>query len=158
MSTFTLIHVAISLVGILTGFIVLFGLLASKLFRVPTAVFLWTTLATSVTGFFFPFHGFTPAIGVGILSVLILIPVFYALCVRKLTGHWRWIYVVGAVTAFYFNYFVLIAQSFQKIPALHALAPTQQELPFVLAHGAALVLFVALGILAVRRFRPEGNL
>ena len=154
MSTFTLIHVAISLVGILTGFVVAFGMLASKLCPGWTTVFLWTTLATSVTGFFFPFHGFTPAIGVGIVSLLILAPVFHARYVRKLAGAWRWVYVVGAMLALYLNFFVLIVQSFLKIPALHTLAPTQQEPPFGLAQGAALLFFIVLGIVATRKFHP----
>ena len=154
MNTFTLFHVALSLVGILAGFVVVFGLLGSKPGGGWTTVFLWTTLATSVTGFFFPFHGFTPAIGVGIISALILALAFYALRARQLAGPWRGVYVVGAVVAQYLNFFVLIVQSFQKIPALHALAPTQQEPPFAVAQGAALLLFVVLGLRAVKRFHP----
>lgn len=155
MNTFTLIHVAISLVGILAGFVVSFGMLSAKSSPAWVGIFLWTTLLTSITGFFFPFHGFTPAIGVGILSVLILAPVFYAWYVARLTGAWRWIYTAGAVTTFYFNFFVLIVQSFQKIPALHALAPTQAEPPFAIAQGLALLFFVVLGILATKKFRPQ---
>jgi hypothetical protein len=155
MDAFTLFHVAISLVGIIAGFVVTFGLMGSQSCAGWTAVFLWTTLATSVTGFFFPFHGFTPAIGVGILSLLILAPVFYARYTKKFSGAWRWIYVVGATLALYLNFFVLIAQSFQKIPALHALAPTQAEPPFALAQGTALLGFIVLGILATLRFRPQ---
>lgn len=155
MSTFTLIHVAISLVGIFTGFVVLFGMLAGKPCATWTSVFLWTTLLTSVTGFFFPFHGFTPAIGVGILSLLILAPVFYAWYVRKLSGAWRWIYIIGGVLALYLNFFVLIVQSFQKIPALHALAPTQAEPPFAIAQGIALLFFIVAGFLAAKKFHPS---
>ncbi|HKB56150.1 MAG TPA: hypothetical protein VKC51_01040 [Lacunisphaera sp.] len=155
MSTFTLFHVALSLVGILAGFVASFGLLASKLCRISTPVFLWTTLATVVTGFFFPFHGFTPAIGLGIISLPVLAAAFYALYAGKLAGNWRWVYVICAVLALYFNFFVLIVQSFQKIPALNALAPTQKEPPFAIAQGAALLLFVVLGILAISRFRPQ---
>jgi hypothetical protein len=154
MNTFTLIHVVFSLVGILTGFVVAFDLLASKLRPGWTAVFLWTTLATSVTGFMFPIHGFTPALGTGIVSVLVLAPVFYALNAKKLAGAWRGIYVVGAVLAFYLNFFVLIVQSFLKIPGLNTLAPTQKEPPFALAQGLALLFFLALGFLAMRKFRP----
>lgn len=154
MSTLTLIHVAISLVGILAGFVVAFGMLASKPSTGWTAVFLWTTLATSVTGFFFPFNGFTPALGFGVVSLLVLAPVFYALYARKLAGPWRWIYVIGVMLAFYLNFFVLIVQSFLKIPALHALAPTQQEPPFAVAQGAALLFFIVLGVAAVRKFHP----
>jgi hypothetical protein len=155
MSTFTLIHVATSLVGILSGFVVALGMMGSKPCPGWTAVFLWTTLATTVTGFMFPFNGFTPALGTGIVSLLVLAPTFYALNAKKLAGAWRWIYVVGALLAFYLNFFVLIVQSFLKIPALHALAPTQQEPPFALAQGAALLFFIVLGVLAVRKFHPE---
>jgi hypothetical protein len=154
MSTFTLIHVLISLVGIGSGLVVAYGLLESKRFDNWTLLFLATTLATSVTGFLFPFHGFTPAIGVGILSVILLTVAIVARYVFHLQSFWRWLFVVSAVTALYFNVFVLIVQSFQKIAALKALAPTQSEPPFVIAQGAALLIFVALGALAIRRFRP----
>ena len=158
MNAFTLFHVALSLIGILAGFVVVFGMMNSQPCRCWTKVFLWTTLATSVTGFLFPFHGFTPAIGTGIVSMLVLAVTFYALYGKKLTGSWRWIYAVGAVFALYLNFFVLIVQSFRKIPALHALAPTQQEPPFALAQGAALLLFIVLGILAVRKYHPVAPL
>jgi len=154
MNTFTLFHVALSLIGIVAGFVAAFGMLGSNRCRTWTAVFLWSTLATVVTGFMFPFHGFTPAIGFGLISLPLLAAAFYGLHARKLAGHWRWIYVVSALLAFYLNFFVLIVQSFLKIPALHALAPTQQEPPFALAQGAALLLFVVLGVLATRKFRP----
>jgi hypothetical protein len=154
MNTFTLIHVAISLAGIFAGFVVSFEMLSAKSSATWVAVFLWTTLLTSVTGFFFPYHGFTPAIGVGIISVLILAPVFYAWYLAKLAGAWRWIYVVGAVTALYLNFFVLVVQSFLKIPALHLLAPTQAEPPFAIAQGLALLFFIGLGVFATRKFRP----
>jgi len=151
---FTVLHVIISLMGIFTGFVVVFGMVAGRQHRGWTATFLATTLATSVTGFFFPIHGFTPALGLGIISVVILGCSYFALYGRRLSGAWRWRYVLTAVLAQYFNFFVLIVQSFQKIPALHALAPTQKELPFAVAQGAALLLFVVLGQLAVRNFRP----
>ncbi|HET7536747.1 MAG TPA: hypothetical protein VFJ90_09850 [Candidatus Didemnitutus sp.] len=154
MGAFTLIHVAISLVGIFAGFVVIFDMLGSKLSKCWTATFLWATLATSVTGFMFPIRGFTPAIGLGIISVVVLAFTLRAIYHQKLAGASRTIYVVGTVLAQYFNCFVLIAQSFQKIPALHALAPTQQEPPFALAQGVTLVGFIVLGVLAVRKFRP----
>ncbi len=154
MSTFTLIHVLISLVGIGAGLVVTFGLLTSMRLDNWTLLFLATTLATSVTGFLFPFHGFTPAIGVGILSVILLTVAIVARYVFHLQGFWRWAYVASALIAFYFNVFVLIVQSFQKIGALKALAPTQTEPPFAIAQAAALLIFVVLGSLAVRRFRP----
>jgi hypothetical protein len=152
---YTILHVLISLVGIFTGLIVLFGMLAGKRLDGWTKWFLITTLATSVTGFFFPFHGFTPAIGVGIISLLVLAVAIYAHYPRQLAGHWRWIYVVGAVIALYFNVFVGIVQSFEKISALHAMAPTQTEPPFKLTQLVVLALFALLTIIAAIRFRPE---
>ncbi len=154
MNAFLGFHVALSLVGIGTGFVAVFGLVRSKLCAGWTAVFLATTLATSLTGFFFPFHGFTPAIGLGLISTLVLAVTCYALYGRKLAGAWRGIYAVGAVLAQYLNFFVLIAQSFMKIPALHALAPTGKEPPFALAQGVALLFFIGLGWLATKRFHP----
>jgi hypothetical protein len=151
---YTIIHVLISLVGIFTGLIVLFGMLAGKRLDGWTKWFLVTTVLTSVTGFFFPFHGFTPAIGLGIISLLVLAIAIYARYPRQLAGHWRWIYVVGAVISLYFNVFVGIVQSFEKIPALTAMAPTQTEPPFKLTQLAVLALFIVLGIVAAIRFRP----
>ena len=154
---YTMVHVLISLLGIFTGLIVLFGMLAGKRLDGWTRWFLITTVATSVTGFFFPFHGFTPAIGVGIISLLVLAVAIYARYPRQLAGAWRWIYVVGAVISLYFNVFVLVVQSFEKIPALHGIAPTQTEPPFKLTQLVILALFVILGIAAVIRFRPEAT-
>ena len=151
---YTIIHVLISLVGIFTGLIVLFGMLAGKRLDGWTKWFLVTTVLTSVTGFFFPFHGFTPAIGLGIISLLVLAIAIYARYPRQLAGHWRWIYVVGAVISLYFNVFVGIVQSFEKIPALTAMAPTQTEPPFKLTQLVVLALFIVLGIVAAIRFRP----
>jgi len=151
---YTIIHVLISLVGIFTGLIVLFGMLAGKRLDGWTKWFLVTTVLTSVTGFFFPFHGFTPAIGLGIISLLVLAIAIYARYPRQLAGHWRWIYVVDAVISLYFNVFVGIVQSFEKIPALTAMAPTQTEPPFKLTQLVVLALFIVLGIVAAIRFRP----
>jgi hypothetical protein len=151
---YTIIHVLISLVGIFTGLIVLFGMLVGKRLDGWTKWFLVTTVLTSVTGFFFPFHGFTPAIGLGIISLLVLAIAIYARYPRQLAGHWRWIYVVGAVISLYFNVFVGIVQSFEKIPALTAMAPTQTEPPFKLTQLVVLALFIVLGIVAAIRFRP----
>jgi hypothetical protein len=144
----------ISLIGILTGLIVLVGLLAGKRLDGWTKWFLITTVLTSVTGFFFPFHGFTPAIALGIMSLIVLAVAIFARYPRQLTGHWRWIYVVTAVIALYFNVFVLVVQTFEKIPGLHALAPTQTEPPFKLTQLVVLAIFVLLGIIAAIRFRP----
>jgi hypothetical protein len=154
MNTFTLFHVALSLIGIVAGFVIVAGLLASKPCQGWTVLFLVTTAATTVTGFLFPIHGFTPALGTGLVSTAVLALAVYALYACKLAGRWRAVYVVTAVLAFYLNFFVLIVQSFQKIPPLKTLAPTQSEPPFVLAQGVALLLFVAFGYTAVKRFRP----
>jgi hypothetical protein len=152
---YTLVHVAISLVGIAAGFAVLFGLLARKRLDGWTKLFLITTVATSVTGFFFPFHGFTPAIGVGIISSLVLAVAIFARYGRHLAGSWRWIYVVTATIALYLNVFVGIVQAFQNVPALKAIAPTQTEPPFAITQLVVLVLFILIGIVAAIRFRPE---
>ena len=151
---YTIIHTLISLIGIFTGLIVLFGLLAGKRLDGWTKWFLITTVLTSVTGFFFPFHGFTPAIALGIMSLIVLAVAIFARYPRQLAGHWRWIYVVTAVIALYFNVFVLVVQTFEKIPALHAMAPTQTEQPFKLTQLVVLAIFVLLGIIAAIRFRP----
>ncbi len=152
--TFTDVHVAISLVAILSGLVVLFGLLTRRRLDHWTSFFLLTTVATSVTGFFFPFHGFTPAIGVGIISLVVLAVAIFARYPRRLAGAWRWLYVISATFALYLNVFVLIVQSFQNVPALKALAPTQSEPPFLVAQLLALIVFVVLGILAAIKFRP----
>jgi hypothetical protein len=157
MDTFTIIHVIISLIAIGSGFIVLFGLLTGKRLDGWTAFFLAMTVATSVTGFLFPFHGFTPAIGVGIISLVVLAIAIVARYARHLAGPWRWIYVVSAMVALYLNFFVLIVQSFQKIPTLKALAPTQSEPPFLIAQVLALLLFVVLTILAAIKFRIDAT-
>lgn len=154
MTPFTLFHVILSLIGIVTGFVVLSGLLKSERRAGWTFIFLLTTIGTSVTGFLFPFSGFTPAIGVGIISMIFLIAAVLALYLFHLAGAWRWIYVFSAVVSLYLNVFVLVVQSFQKIPTLHALAPTQSEPPFSIVQGAVLVLFIIAGFLSVRRFYP----
>jgi hypothetical protein len=153
MTTFTQVHVALSLIGIVSGFVIAFGLLAAKRLDSWTAFFLISTVATSVTGFFFPFHGFTPAIGVGIVSLVVLAVAIFARYTRQLTGAWRWIYVVAAMIALYLNVFVLIVQLFQKVPALKALAPTQSETPFLVAQLVAFAFFVVLTIFAAIGFR-----
>jgi hypothetical protein len=154
---FTLLHVVISLIAIASGLIVLFAMIGSE--RVPgwTALFLLTTILTSLTGFLFPIHGFTPGLGVGATSIVILAIALYALYGKHLGGVWRWLYVVTAVAALYFNVLVLIVQAFQKVSFLKPLAPTQSEPPFVIAQAAAMLLFIVLGALAalaVFRFRP----
>jgi hypothetical protein len=154
MAPFTLFHVILSLIGIVTGLVVLAGLIGSESKPGFTLVFLITTVATSATGFLFPFGGFTPAIGVGIISMIFLITAIIALYVYRLAGAWRWVYVASAVVSLYLNVFVLVAQSFQKIPALNTLAPTGSEPPFAIAQGIVLVLFIIAGFLSLRRFHP----
>ena len=154
MTPFTLFHVILSLIGIATGLVVLSGLLRSDTRPGWTFIFLLTTVGTSVTGFLFPFSGFTPAIGVGIISMIFLIAAIVALYAFGLAGAWRWIYVLSAVVSLYLNVFVLVVQSFQKFPSLNALAPTQSEPPFAIVQGIVLLLFILAGILSVRRFYP----
>lgn len=153
MKTFTQIHVVISLVGIASGLVVMLGLLTAKRFDRSTALFLASTVATSVTGFLFPFHGFTPAIGFGIISMVLLAFAIFARYARRLAGAWRRIYVVTAMIALYLNIFVLIVQLFQNVPSIKALAPTQTEPPFLVAQLGALVVFLVLTIFAVIKFR-----
>jgi hypothetical protein len=155
MITLTRVHVVISLLAIGSGLIVMLGLLAAKRLDRWTAFFLATTIATSVTGFFFPFHGFTPAIGVGIISLVVLALAIVARYACHLSGAWRWLYVISAMVSLYLNVFVLIVQSFQKVPALKALAPTQTEPPFLVSQLVTLALFVVLGIVATVRFRVQ---
>jgi len=151
----TLAHVVISLAGIFSGFVVLFGLLAGKGLERWTALFLATTVATSVTGFFFPVHQFMPSHAVGILSLIVLSAAIYARNARHLAGAWRKIFVVTAVIALYFNVFVGIVQAFLKVPALKALAPTQTETPFKLTQLLVLAAFVVLGIVVAIRFHGD---
>jgi hypothetical protein len=155
LSTFTTLHVIISLIAIVTGFIAVIGMIGDRPLGVWNSIFLWTTVLTSVTGFFFPFTGVTPGIIVGIISMVLLAIAFFALYAKHLDVAWRWVYVVTAIVALWFNVFVGIVQSFQKISSLQALAPTQSEPPFQIAQGAALVLFVVLAIMAVRKFHPR---
>jgi len=152
---YTLIHVALSLIGIVSGFVALFGMFTAERFDRSTAVFLITTAATSLTGFGFPFHGLLPAHKLGILSLLVLAIAVLARYVFHLSGPWRWIYVVTAQLALYFNVFVLVVQAFEKVPTLKALAPTQSEAPFLIAQLLVLAAFVALTIAAVRRFHVD---
>ncbi|HEY8194705.1 MAG TPA: hypothetical protein VIF13_06625 [Hyphomicrobium sp.] len=153
MDTYTFVHVVISLVGIATGIIVLFGFLANAGLPVLTAIFLATTVLTSATGFGFPFHQLLPSHIVGIISLVILAIAIYALYGAHLSGPWRWIYVVTATAALYLNVFVLIVQLFLKVPALNALAPTQAETPFVATQVATMLVSIVLGVFAIRKFR-----
>ncbi len=153
--TYTLIHVVISLSGIGSGLIVLFGLLTGKRLDSLTALFLTTTVLTSVTGFGFPFDHLLPSHKVGMISLVVLAIALLARYPFHMAGKWRWIYVVTAVMALYLNVFVLIVQSFLKIPALKTMAPTQTEPPFLIAQIVAMLLFIVLGIFAVKKFRID---
>ncbi len=152
---FTLFHVVITLIAIGSGLIVVGGMFASNRLPGTTALFLLTTVLTSVTGFLFPIHGFTPALGVGIVSCVLLAIALFAYYGKSLTGAWRWIYVVTAIVSLYFNVFVLVIQSFIKVALLNALAPTQTNEPvFVVAQLLVLAFFVLMAIVAILRFRP----
>ena len=155
---YTVIHTLISLIAIFTGLIVLLGMIGGERLDGWTKWFLSTAVATTITGFFFPFHGFTPAIGLGVISLPFLALTIFARYPKHLTGAWRWIYAIGAVICLYFNLFVLVVQLFEKIPALHALAPTQTESPFKLTQLIVLLLAIVLAIVAVIRFHPEPRL
>lgn len=152
-SAFTLLHVLISLVGIGSGLVVVFGMLSGKRLDGWTPLFLASTVLTSVTGFLFPFEHLLPSHKVGIISLIVLAIAILALYVFHLAGKWRTIYVVTAVLALYLNVFVAVVQSFLKIPALKAAAPTQTEPPFLVAQTIVLALFIALGVFAAKRFR-----
>ena len=156
LATITLVHVIISLIGIVSGFVVLFGMFGSN--RMPgwTALFLLTTILTSATGFMFPFTKLLPSHMIGILSLVLLVIACIALYGAKLSGAWRWIYVVTAMLALYFNVFVLVIQAFLKVGPLHALAPSvpPSEPPFAAVQGIVLVFFIIAIVGALRRFRP----
>jgi hypothetical protein len=155
LAAFTGLHVIISLIGIGTGFIVLLGLFRGKLLVPWNGIFLVATILTSVTGFFFPFTKVTPGIILGVLSLIALVIAVFALYVRHLSGGWRRAYAITAMTAQYFNVFVLIAQLFRKVPALHAIAPTGTEVPFKVSQLILLVLFIYFIAIAAKRFRAS---
>ena len=151
---FTLLHVVITLVAIGSGLIVVGGMFASHKLPLTTALFLLTTALTSVTGFLFPIHGLTPALSVGILACVVLAIALFALYKEHLLGAWRWIYVITAVASLYLNVFVLVVQSFVKVSALNALAPTQTEPPFAITQAAVLAIFILISLIAAIKFRP----
>jgi hypothetical protein len=150
--TFTMVHVALSLIGIVSGIIVLHGMVGARKLEGWTALFLATTALTSVTAFFFPSASFGPPQVIGVISLAVLAAAIVALYVFRLAGPWRWIYIVGAVLALYLNVFVAVVQAFQKLPPLAALAPTQSEPPFLIAQLVAMAIFIVLGVVAVKRF------
>jgi hypothetical protein len=154
LSGFTTLHVVISLIGIVSGFVVLYGMLGSQRLGGWTVLFLATTILTSVTGFMFPFNGLLPSHVVGAISLVLLALALLALYVFRLDGPWRPVYVATALAALYLNVFVGVVQAFQKLPFLQTLAPTQSEPPFAVAQLAVLAIFLALAFLALRRFHP----
>jgi len=152
--TFLQIHVILSLIGIASGLLVLYGLLTDKPLGAWTAVFLVTTILTGITGFPLPPFGFDPARVVGVILLVLLALAVVALYAFRLAGAWRAVYIVTAIMALYLNVFVGVTQAFQKLSFLQPLAPTQSEPPFLIAQVTVLVIFIALGVLAVRRFHP----
>ena len=152
MVLYTQIHVAISLVGIVSGLVVLLAMIKGADRSGWTSLFLVSTVATSVTGFGFPINGFTPALAFGVISLVLLAAAIAARYAFRLLGPWRSIFVVGAIVSLYLNVFVLVVQSFQRIPALRTLAPTGTEAPFAVAQAIVLVLFVWAGVLSIRRY------
>ena len=152
LATFTILHVVISLIAIGTGFIVLFGLINGKLLSAWNGVFLVTTILTSLTGFAFPNTKVTPGIILGVLSLIVLAIALLTLYVFHLRGAWRRTYAITAMIALYFNVFVLVAQTFEHVPAFHALAPTGTETPFKVAQTLLLVLFTVFITAAAKKF------
>ena len=152
-ATYTVIHTTIAIVGIITGFIALIGMLKGEARPAWTALFLLSTIAASLTGFGFPYGGFLPSHVLGVISLIVLAIALLGFYVYGLAGAWRWIYVVAATIALYLNCFVEVVQAFQKIPSQQEVAATQSELPFAIAQLALLAAFIWLGYLTVKRFR-----
>ncbi len=155
LSAFTLVHVVISLVGIGSGLFVVYGMLQAKRFDGATAIFLVTTALTSLTGFLFPVEHILPSHVLGVISLMALAVAIAARYALHMAGTWRATYVVSAVLSLYLNVFVLVAQIFMKVPAAHALAPTQKEPPFLVAELVVMAIFVVLGFFALKKFRPD---
>ena len=154
-NTLTLLHVLISLIGIGSGMVVLFEMIDARRLGTWNSVFITTTAATSLTGFLFPIHGITPGLVIGAVSLVVLAVAMSALYRFQLSGAWRRTYAITAMLALYLNVFVLIVQLFRKVPALHAVAPTQSEPPFAAVQLTVLVIFLVLGTLASIRFREQ---
>jgi hypothetical protein len=147
------VHVVLSLIGIASGFLVVFAMIANKPLGGMNTLFLVTTILTSITGFFFPLTPFGPAHVFGVLSLIALAVALKALHGGGLAGRWRGTYVVAAVVSLYLNVFVGVVQAFRKLPPLQGLAPTESETPFAIAQGLVLLLFIWLGYRAVKQFR-----
>jgi hypothetical protein len=150
----TLFHVIVSLIAIAAGIVLAHGLITRKRYDRWTLIFMVTTAVTVLTGFVFPYNGFTPGIGVGIICVLIFIPTALARYRFAMAGIWRPIFVVGALALFYFNCLVFVVQSFQKIPPLNALAPTGGEPIIGAVQAVVFIAFLIVGFFSIRRFRP----
>jgi len=155
LAQFIYLHVFLSVVAIGAGVFIVFGLLSSRRLSILTSLFFVTTAMTSITGFLFPITGVTPALIFGVLSLIALVLAIVGLYVKKLEGPWRGVYVISAMVAFYLNFFVLIAQSFDKVPVLHGIAPTHSSPGFGLTQLIILLIFVLLTIRAFKRFHPE---
>ena len=156
LSAFTQLHTIISLIAIGTGLIALVAFARGNWLAIIMQIFVWTTVATTVTGFLFPFNGFTPAIGTGIVSSVVLVVLLFALYKSKLQGGARTVFAVTATISLYLNLFVLVVQSFLKIPALHALAPLGKEPPFAAVQGVVLLAAIVLGYFSVKAARRSG--
>ncbi len=151
-AAFTTLHVIISLIAIAAGVVVFAGMIRQRSMQAMTWIFLVMTALTSITGFMFPNSHITPGIVLGVLSMIVLVLAALALYAKHLSSGWRKTYIITASMALYFNCFVLVVQSFEKIPALHALAPKGNELPFAIAQGILLVAFIWLTVATVKRF------
>lgn len=156
LTAFAWLHTLISLVPLVAGAVVVANLIRSEEQPAWTWIFFATIIATSVTGFGFPFQRFLPSHGVGIVSLIVLFAALIARFAFRLQGHARWIYVVGIVAGLWLDWFVLVAQAFNKVDALRALAPTQSEPPFAIAEAVVMLVFVVIGVVAVRAYRPSG--
>ena len=154
MMQFIYLHAFFSVIGLGAGLFVVIGFVSSKNFSILTSAFLVTTFLTSLTGFLFPWHGFSPGIILGILSVIALALAIFGIYVKKLAGPWRAVYVVSACVALYFNFFVLVAQAFDKVHVLHSIAPSQTSPGFAIAQLAVLVLFILITVRSVQKFHP----
>ncbi len=154
LANFTVLHLVISMIAIAFGFVVAGGLLSSNKLPGWTALFLITTVLTNMTGFLFPFTKLLPSHVVAIISLVLLAVALYALYGKALAGKWRFVYVVTSMLALWFNVFVLIAQSFQKVALLNVYAPTGTEPPFAITQGVMLAFFILVIVAAVRKFRP----
>jgi hypothetical protein len=155
LSVLTLVHVVISLIGIVSGLVVTYGLLRSQRMDGLTALFLVTTVATSLTGFLFPFHKLLPSHILGVISLVLLAFAIAGRYAFNLAGAWRRVYSITVVLSLWLNVFVLIAQLFMKVPALHPLAPTGSEPPFLVAQTVVMIIFIALAVLAAKNFRGD---